>query len=62
MGYILKKMRHKMQGRFLWFNILLAANMAILAINLCITVKAILFCAFFKMAQILIIFVKNNKV
>lgn len=62
MGDILKEVSYKMPGRLFCFNILLATNMAILAVNLCIAVKAILFFTLFKMAQGLIIFVKNNKV
>lgn len=51
MGYILKEVSYKMPGRLFCFNIFLATNMAILAVNLCIAVKAILFFSFFKMAQ-----------
>ena len=51
MGNILKVVSYKMPGRLFCFNIFLATNMAILAVNLCIAVKAILFFSFFKMAQ-----------
>lgn len=51
MGNVLKEVSYKMPGRLFCFNILLATDMAVLAVNLCIAVKAIFFFSFFKMAQ-----------
>lgn len=47
MGNVLKKMRYQVPYRFFWLHILLPADMAVPAMHLCITVKAVAGTPFF---------------
>ena len=61
MGDILEEMTDQVPDRFLWMYILLAANMAILALQLRIAVKTISLLPFFKVAQVGLILLKIVK-
>jgi len=61
MGDVLEEMAHQVPGRFLRMNIFLAADMAILALQLGIAIQAILFLPFRKVAQVGLILLKIVK-
>ncbi len=61
MSYVLKEMGEKVPEGFFRFDIFLAANVAIFAMQLCIAIKAISFFAFIKMTQRVVILLKIIK-
>ncbi len=58
---VLEEMANKMPYRFFRLDILLSADMAILALQLCIAIEAILFQPFFEVAQAELILLKIVK-
>ena len=61
MGDVLEKMTHQMPDRFFWLNIFLAADMAILSLQLRIAVKTIFLLPLLQVAQVGLILLKIVK-
>jgi len=61
MGDVLEEMAYQVPGRFFRMDIFLAADMAILALQLGIAIKAILFLPFSKVTQVGLILLKIVK-
>jgi hypothetical protein len=61
MGNVLKKVRDEVPDSFFRFNIFLPADMAKPALDFCITIEAVLFLSFLKMAHGALILLKIIK-